>query len=255
MDRNELVQAWKREEERPFCGWDFSYVDGRMIEEPTPWSYLARAAQLMRHASSVVDLDTGGAERFLELREYWPDRVVATENYPPNLGLAADRLIPLGARVVDVRVTVQGPLPFAGDGFDLVLNRHSGFNAEEVARILAPGGTFLTQQVHGLYAHDLLAAFDAEPEWPEETPEKNVHRLQAAGLAIVEAQDWSGSLSFTDVGAIVYYLKAVPWLVPGLSVATHLEQLFGLQARLERRDSLSFLASKYLIEAYKRGHR
>jgi hypothetical protein len=54
------------------------------------------------------------------------------------------------------------------------------------------------------------------------------------------------------VGAIVYYLKAVPWLVPGFSVATHSEQLLGLQSRLETGGSLSFLASKYLIEAQKR---
>ena len=40
-------------------------------------------------------------------------------------------------------------------------------------------------------------------------------RLRAAGLAIVDVQDWQGSLRFLDVGALVYYLKAVPWLVPG----------------------------------------
>ena len=251
MDRNALVEAWQQEEQQPFSGWDFSYADGRMIEEQTPWSYLSRAAEVMHHASSVVDLDTGGSERFLELRDHWPERVVATENYPPNLTLCADRLLPLGVQVVAASVTAHGPLPFAEGAFDLVLNRHSAINASEVARILAPGGTFLTQQVHGLYAHDLLAVFGAEPQWPEATPEKNAPKLQAAGLDVVDAQDWAGKLSFTDVGAIVYYLKAVPWLVPGFSVATHSEELLGLQSRLETGDSLSFLASKFLIEAHK----
>ncbi len=50
----------------------------------------------------------------------------------------------------------------------------SGFNPDEVARILAPGGTFLTQQVHGLWAQDLLEAFDAKPQWPDETLSNNV---------------------------------------------------------------------------------
>ena len=251
MDRNALVEAWKREEQQPFSGWDFSYADGRMIEEQTPWSYLSRAAEVINHASSVVDLDTGGAERFLELRDHWPDRVVATENYPPNLRLCADRLLPLGVQVVDASVTAHGPLPFAEGAFDLVLNRHSAINARAVARILAPRGTFLTQQVHGLYAHDLLAVFRAEPQWPDATLEKNVPKLRAAGLDIIDAKEWSGKLSFADVGAIVYYLKAVPWLVPGFSVATHSVELLGLQSRLEKGDSLSFLASKYLIEARK----
>jgi SAM-dependent methyltransferase len=253
MSRDELVREWSREERQPFSGWDFSYVDGRMIEEQMPWSYPSRAAQLMHHASSVVDLDTGGAERFLELREHWPDRVVATENYLPNLRLAADRLVPFGARMVDAQVTARGPLPFADGAFELVLNRHSAINAREVARILAPGGTFLTQQVHGLYAHDLLAAFDAEPQWPDETLEKNVSGLQAAGLAIVEAQEWTGRLTFVDVGAVVYYLGAVPWLVPGFSVATHLSYLLALQRQLESRGCLEYVARKYLIEAHKGG--
>ena len=76
-------------------------------------------------------------------------------------------------------------------------------------------------------------------------------RLQAAGLTIVDTQDWSGKLAFTDVGAIVYYLKAVPWLVPGFSVETHLEALLNLQDRLEAGEKLAFSARKYLIEARK----
>ena len=199
----------------------------------------------------MIDLDTGGGERFLKLRANWPKKVVATEEYPPNFRLATERLAPLGVQVVDVRLTDSDPMPFAAGEFDLVLNRHAGFNANEVARILAPGGTFLTQQVHGLWADDLLAVFDAKPQWPESTPEKVVSQLQAAGLTIVDVQEWSGHISFTDVGAIVYYLKAVPWLVPGFSVATHAQQLLTLQRRLESGEDLAFAAKKYLIEAHK----
>ena len=71
------------------------------------------------------------------------------------------------------------------------------------------------------------------------------------GLTILDIEEWSGKLSFTDVGAIVYYLKAVPWLVPGFSVKTHSKYLFALQRRLEGGDELAFTAKKYLIEARK----
>jgi len=251
MNPNLLVETWKREERQPFSGWDFSYLDGRMIEDQAPWSYTSRAAELMRRASSVIDLGTGGGERFLKLREVWPGKVVATEDYPPNFKLATERLSPLGVQVVDVPLTDTGSMPFADGEFALVLNRHSGFNAREVARILAPGGAFLTQQIHGLWAYDLLAAFDAKPQWPESTLEKYVPLLEAAGLTITDTQEWTGQISFTDVGAIVYYLKAVPWLVPGLSVETHLTYLFSLQRRLESGEGLAFVARKYLIEAHK----
>jgi hypothetical protein len=62
---------------------------------------------------------------------------------------------------------------------------------------------------------------------------------------------WTSRLLFTDIGAIVYYLKAVPRLVAGFSVETHLQALLGHQRRLERGQSLDFAARLYLIEARK----
>jgi len=102
-----------------------------------------------------------------------------------------------------------------------------------------------------MWAHDLLAVFGATSPYPDDTPEKVVPRLTAAGLTIADAREWCGSLTFTDVGAIVYYLRAVPWLVPGFSVATHLEPLLALQLRLERGESLCFAAIKFVVEALK----
>ena len=105
VNRDELVEEWLREERQPFSGWDFSYLDGRIKAEREPWSYLERAAELMRCSSSVIDLDTGGGEKLLSLRDHWPARVVATEDYAPNFGLATERLSPLGVEVVKVAVT------------------------------------------------------------------------------------------------------------------------------------------------------
>jgi ubiquinone/menaquinone biosynthesis C-methylase UbiE len=251
MNQEVLIENWKYEEPQPFTGWDFSYLESRMLEGQPPWSYSARAAELMKHSSSVVDLDTGGGERFLKLQEHWPRKVVATEHYPPNFKLATERLTTFGVKVVDIELSDCGPMAFADGEFDLVLNRHAAFNPYEVERVLASGGTFLTQQVHGLWAIDLLNAFDARPQWPDATPEKYLPGLQEAGLEIVNVQNWSGELTFTDVGAIVYYLKAVPWLVPGFSVESHWKYLLNLQNQLEDKESLTFTARKYLIEARK----
>jgi hypothetical protein len=72
MNKELLAEQWKHEEEQPFSGWDFSYLTNRMLEEQPDWSYPARAIELMKQSSSVIDLDTGGGERFMELREHWP---------------------------------------------------------------------------------------------------------------------------------------------------------------------------------------
>ncbi len=55
-----LIAEWKAEGQAPFAGWDFSHLDGRMLEDQAPWSYSTRAAELMRGAALLVDLGTGG---------------------------------------------------------------------------------------------------------------------------------------------------------------------------------------------------
>ncbi len=101
-----LIESWKEEESRPFTGWDFSYLDGRMLEDQPPWSYLTRADELMCQSTAVLDMGTGGGERLLRLREHWPGKVV-TEDHPPNVALARERL---PRRRVDVRSATGRPL-------------------------------------------------------------------------------------------------------------------------------------------------
>lgn len=251
MHHDALLSAWRREEEEPFAGWDFAHLRGRMIEEQPPWSYAARAAELLERSTAVLDMGTGGGERLLALRAHWPDKVAVTEGYAPNVALARERLAPLGVRVIDVETSRQAAMPFADGEFDLVLNRHSSLNAGEVARILALGGVFFTEQVDGRWAEDLMAVFGARPQWPDANLDHEAGRLREAGLSIDRAEGWSGALTFTDVGAVVYYLHAVPWLVPGFTVATHADALFALQSRLERGEPLAFAAGLYLLEARK----
>ena len=251
MDSEQLIQEWKAEAEKPIIGWDFSYLDGRMLLEQPPWSYMSRARKLMRSVPSVLDIATGGGERLLAMRDNWPETVVVTEGHPPNFKLACERLEPLGVRVVEADHDEYTPMPFENAEFALVLNRHAALYVDEIARILVPGGRLLTRQVHGLWAQDLLAVFDARPQWPDATPQKYVPWLQAAGFDVVDIREWSGRLAFTDVGAIVYYLKAVPWLVPGFTVESQAGKLLALQKQLDEQGQLVYEAGNYLIEAEK----
>ena len=251
MDSAQLLKEWKAEEEKQIIGWDFSYLDGRMMLGEPSWSYTKRAREMMRGATSVLDIATGGGERLLAMRDDWPETVVVTEGYPPNVKLASERLEPLGVRVVEAENDEYSPMPFKDGEFALVLNRHGALYVDEIARILVAGGRLLTRQVHGMWAHDLLAAFGVQPQWPDATPQKYVPWLQSAGFDVVDVREWSGELAFTDVGAVVYYLKAVPWHVPGFSVESHARELLALQEQLDEKGQLAFEAGNYLIEAVK----
>ena len=62
-------------------------------------------------------------------------------------------------------------------------------------------------------------------------------------------RSWTGRHTFFDVGALVYFLRAIPWVAPGFSVEGKLAALKGLQRRLDRGDTLSFSIARFLVEA------
>jgi SAM-dependent methyltransferase len=253
MNRNrvDLVKSWKEEERFPFKGWDFSHLEGRIRTEDPPWDYLLLAGERMKSAQAVLDIATGGGEKLLELRKFWPEKVAATEEYRPNLRLSRERLELFGVEVLEAESSRISKLPFPDGEFDLILNRHGAFSSDEVARILRPGGVFLTQQVHGLHWDDLQAAFGVAPQWPDNTLDYYASALTTAGLRIVHGEDWSGHQEFLDVGAIVFTLMAAPWTVPGFSVDSHLETLCDLQTQQDEGGALVFHAANFLIEAKK----
>ncbi len=249
--RDLLTWRWQLTERRPFTGWDFSYFADKWLEEEPPWSYEGLVRELMPTAKSVLDLGTGGGEKMLSFQDVFPARVVATEGYPPNLRLARERLGPLGVEVVESESSLTEILPFDDETFDLVINRHAGFNSADIERVLKPGGVFLTQQVDGNNLSDLSALFNCQQPWTFLTLNFALEQIKKTNLVVKMAQEWTGRCVFKDVATMVYYLKAVPWTVEGFTVETHLPYLFRLQERLEQEGELAFTQKRMMIKARK----
>lgn len=251
----ELIEFWKQEAEAPFAGWDFSYVTHRIIETEMPWSYEAQIRTLLPQVTAVLDMGTGGGEKLLKFRDLLPENVVATEDYPPNVQLATEQLSPFGIRVVDVELGKRLAMPFSDAQFDLVINRQSAFNLKEVERILSTGGHFVTQQIDESWAYDLILAMGGTPAITADEPsslDRCLHELCVeTGLRVQTAVTHNGTITFTDIGALVYYLNAIPWIVPNFSLEIHLSQLLTLQQKLDRGDPLQFHTRKHLIQAQK----
>jgi hypothetical protein len=247
----ELIDFWKHEEQAHFEGWDFSYLKDREIVEKTPWVYEDLATGLMADATKMLDMGTGGGEKLLGMQAFWPETVVATEGYPPNVITARQNLGALGVTVFDVPGEVDAKLPFPDANFDLVINRQTGYGFTEVARVLGENGRFLTQQIETAWAWDLKLAFGIQIPKKEPSLMRALRYLVQTDLWVERAEAWTGTLTFTDVGAIVYYLKAIPWIVDGFSVDTHLPYLLTLQEKIDRGEKLQFCAAKYLLQARK----
>jgi len=62
---NDLYTQWKKEEQMPFSGWDFSYLKDRKTEELPPWDYISLAKELIKKSTSLLDVATGGRRSFV----------------------------------------------------------------------------------------------------------------------------------------------------------------------------------------------
>ena len=251
-------------ERQPFSGWDFSWVEGRITAEPLPWDYTAKVLEHARQSPDLVDLGTGGGEWLASL-PYRPPRTVATEAWPPNVAVARRRLEPLGIEVVQVDPArdntgrpiegVASRLPFEDGSFHLVVDRHESFEVGEVARILVAGGWFITQQVDAGNDRDYRALFgihEREPSHAERWENWMPMQLEQAGFEVVEQASAPLLQHIHDVGALAYGLRAIAWMVPGFSVATHRARLRELQSEIDRSGPLTVRQRRFFARARRR---
>ena len=252
MNRNEWSQNWKAEEAQArIHGWDFSHIAGRYTEEDLPWDYREVIKGYLRPEMKLLDIDTGGGE-FLRSLGHPCENTAATENYPPNVALCREVLLPLG---IDFRPgDGKGKLPFEDDRFDMVIDRHGDFNAEEIYRVLKPGGLFITQQVGAENDRELVELLCGETAvpFPEQYLQVTSGKFEKAGFAILRGEECFRPIKFLDVGALVWFARIIQWEFPDFSVDTHLERLMNARKILEERGSIDGRIHRFLLVAQKR---
>lgn len=235
MNTNELIEYWKAEENIAHIhGWDFSHIAGRYTEEKDlPWDYRETILRYLKRSMRILDIDTGGGE-FLLLLNHPYENTAATENYPPNVELCRQKLLPLG---IDFRSgNGKEKLPFEDGSFDMVINRHGDFNAAEIHRILKSGGLFITQQVGAENDRELVELLCGETElpFPEQYLDITSRKFRDAGFEILDAQECFRPIKFFDVGALVWFARIVEWEFPNFSVDACLDCLLNAQRVLAR---------------------
>lgn len=241
-----------KQADTPFKGWDFSHISdtGRMATEPFPWSYTNWVLQELFHSESLLDMGTGGGEYLSKLLPL-PKSTAATEGYKPNIPIARKRLNPLDVEVYEVDDDYK--LPFRDKQFDLVINRHESYSPEEVYRILQHKGIFITQQVGGtdnIRLNQLLGA-PMDFGYAEWKLAKAVEDIKAAGFTIIEKEEAYPLTRFYDVGAICYYLKAIPWQVGDFSIHKYKTQLYNIHKIIEEKGYIEVRSDRFIIKAVK----
>lgn len=235
--------------------WGAGFLPGRYLEEQPPWDYADIVAPYLRGANTMLDMGTGDGSKLLGLRPL-PPRTVAYEEWPPTVPAARRTLRPAGVALVRCQGSVDNTdssgadhpqLPFRDGAFDLVVNRHECFSPADVFRVLRPGGVFVTQQVGAGDRGELPAMFGVE------TPALRPWDLAAArrqvedvGFVVLGGGEAELDMACTDVGALVAYIRSVPWQLPDFDVHRYRERLFALY---ERGQEIRWSTSRFWLAA------
>ncbi|MBO0793073.1 MAG: hypothetical protein J2P36_19295 [Ktedonobacteraceae bacterium] len=253
-DNKALYDDLVAEYNHHFDYWDWSHLAGRRVEIPAEspaWNYTEIVQAAMQQAHSVLDMRTGSGELFLKMLQQSPvPEIYATESYAPNLARACQLLTPLGALVYE---TLDEHLPFTNNALELIINRHGSYDPHEVLRVLKPGRLFITQQVGDQTNKRIHELLGSEKRLPPQKPAWNldyaVREMHEAGWHIIEQKEQFSITRFYDAGAIVYYLKAIPWEVPDFSVGKYFDKLVEIHELIQRESYVDVPFHTFFITA------
>jgi SAM-dependent methyltransferase len=232
-----------------FEGWDWSVFHGRLVESSPSWDFGELVRARSREARSMLDLGTGGGE-FLSSLAPLPPVTSATEGYRPNVPAARRVLEPMGVTVVDTSALEEGQqLPFPDSAFDFVVSRHEAYRPAEVRRVLRPGGRFLTQQVGGRNMDELNSLLGASRRDDDWDLVRATAELTAAGFEVSDEREELVPATFHDIGAVVLYLRVVPWQIPDFDPVAYEKPLRALHATLSAGTPLTVASHRFLVEA------
>jgi SAM-dependent methyltransferase len=233
-------------------------VGDRLTIDAPEWDYPALAREVvLRSRGAVLDIGTGNGDFFAGLGPL-PRGSAATETGPAFL-TARRRLEPLGVDVRRAEPSWNGDmlLPFFDGQYSVVLSRFSTIDPDEVGRVLEPGGTFLTEQVDTRDGIVLNRALGVPLGWDPDAVTVDVvsDGLVASGLEIVEAKEYAGTRTFTDLSSVLWYLRSAAWQVPDLAalsasaVARHEAGLRALHMHFATGNQLVDEAPRILVTA------
>ena len=252
MKKEYLRALWKHEENLAHIhGWDFSHISGRFEEgNDLPWDYEESVRKYLKRNFNILDYDTGGGEFLLSLNHPF-DKTSATEGYPPNVELCRMRLLPLG---IDFReCNNPAAIPFKDEKFNLIINRHGGFDATEVFRLLQKEGVFITEQVGENNDRDLVEMVlpGTDKPFPHLNLKDQCRNFKEAGFQIIQAEEAYCPVIFYDIGAFVWFAHIIEWEFPGFSVDKCFEQLLEMQKIIDTAGKIEGTIHRYLIIARK----
>ena len=241
--------------------WGAGFLPGRFRADEPSWSYEAMARPILAAAESALDMGTGEGGVLATLAPL-PPLMVAYEEWWPTVPAAKATLTPLGVHLVVALGSTENVakadapgrpgLPFRSEVFDVVLNRHEAFDPFEVRRIIKPRGRFLTEQVGSDEAASVRALLGLPVDERVWTAAVAIAQLELAGWAVEEIYEDRLTIRFSDIAALIGYLRSIPSAYEDLDWVTATPRLQQLHA-LSRSKPIEAVAHRFVVAAHPTG--
>jgi SAM-dependent methyltransferase len=186
---------------QPRVGWDFSRMN--VLREPVPWEYADTVARYVRSSDEVLDIGTGGGERFSRMAALF-SRGLGVDIDPEMIRLARRTS---AAANVQFRVC-SARLEDVTASFPVIINRHCELDLAAIAVHLKPGGYFVTQQV----GERNMACVRSALGQPAGDPPVSVGAIRGSGLRPVAFCEYDVEYVVGDIDSLVFWLNALDML-------------------------------------------
>lgn len=227
---------------KPRHGWDFSSMN--VAREDVPWDYIDEVKKYLNNSQVVLDIGTGGGERFLQLSQYFK-KGVGIDIDPHMIEIARHN----GEKYKNIFFFVsEDKLVNLNEKFDVIINRHAPFSITDIKKHLNVGGYFITQQVGELNMRNVKIAIGDYTQLP---PVSRMD-IENAGLACIEFKEYNVEYVVNDIESLVFWLNALDLLHADIVGSNILKSADTLNRILHNNvDSRGFVTNehRYLVVA------
>jgi len=194
-------------------GWDFSHMKTR--RQTVPWDYIEVVKKYVAKTDKVLDIGTGGGERFNTLAEYIKEGVgvdvdedmiqKANESCPQNMVYLCD-----GKELKKVV-----------NEFDIVVNRHAPFDTASITDHLRDDGYFITQQVGEKNMSNIQAVIGTNSRPPSIT---RAH-FKGEALEVVAFLEYDVYYDVLNIESLIFWLNALDMVHTGMEGSLAIQEL------------------------------
>ncbi|MBA2937421.1 class I SAM-dependent methyltransferase [Paenibacillus sp. CGMCC 1.16610] len=191
-------------------GWDFSKL--RTTSEGEQWDFLHEVTLKCNKSSFLLDIGTGGGEALISIADA-ALLLVGIDRSEGMIESATENLKKSNKGNIRFLQMEAEDIAFPMSFFNVVSCRHSEFYANEISKVLANDGIFLTQQVSEGDKLNIKQAFGRGQGFGTNDgilKEKYLTELAEAGFTDIQSFEYDASQYFQSYEDLVFFLKFTP---------------------------------------------